>query len=1021
MKKIVSLLAVAFLTIATAAAQQTKKVTGTVKDAATKQPLPGATVMVSGTYRGTTADAKGQFSIAVKEGDKSLDVSFIGYDTKTVNIEKATNVEVLLSLSSTQIKMVEIGYAAKPKANLLGAVSTASVDDANMRALTNADMLLQGKVAGIMMTQNSGQPGNDAMNIRIRGVTSIDDNNTPLVIIDGVPGDINSINPKDIESISVLKDASSAAIYGVEAAAGVIIITSKTGKKGLKINYSNSFSLQQATRLPDVVEDPVLYIDIANEAFLNSGLNPKYTEATREQWAAGELLTRQPEDWKNIVYRNGFMQDHHVILSGAGDRYDYAVSAGYKDQKGVVYSTEASFFDYRTKVNVYFWDRKFRLGANISGRDQKTHEAQSANTIISRYTSNRPILFVKSLTADRNIYSAGAAFCAIEELGGGNDKDFNELSTAFSAELKPFKGMRITSNYNITTGRTRTTKYIPSYEVASNPEVEVGTTKRSELTERSDYSRRMMFNVIANYRKKLGGHNIDLMAGFEAKESEANWHQVHGYDLSKNQPLVSYLSPSTVSVSSAAYEQATLSVFGRISYDYKGRYLFEGNFRRDGSSVFGPGYRYHNSPSAAVAWRISEESFLKNVQWIDNLKLRGSYGILGNYRVSNNYYTNYDRLTPQEYYSFGGVQVDGVGITMLANPFTTWERIAQTNIGVDFDFLREFTFTFEWFNKETTDMLSKVYQPLSLGIRTNSPAVNAGSMRNRGFEISAGYSHRFNKDFAVSVSANVGYVKNTVLSLGGNREQWETTDGRIHSEVGYPLKSIYGYLQTGFYQVDDFTWQNNSDPGIPHMERQYQLKPDRISTQLHSNPRPGDLLLYDKDGDGVITTNDVVRLGKGRSDVQYSFNVDITYKGFNLSILGQGQGKANVYLQRWAPYTTAFTGQIFTSFLKERWTENSTQYRCLFADKQRADIISSYDMHNAAFLRIKNIQLSYTFKNRFLDKLKINGLSVFVSGENLFTFTSFPKDFDPERAVDNNTVNAYPLIKSYSAGIVLNF
>lgn len=999
---------------------KTRVISGTVTEAETSEPLPGASILIKGTRTGTYTDIDGKFSIEIPSDDATLEISYIGFQQQSIRIDGKTDkydVELLPDANMLE-EMVVIGYSSKKKENLLGAVSTATVDDVNMRALSSADLLLQGKMAGVMMTQTSAQPGATTSEIRVRGITSIDNNNDPLVIIDGVESSLGSINPKDIESVSVLKDASSAAIYGARAAAGVIIITSKEGKRGMRINYSNSFSLQMATRLPNVVNDPVQYIDLANEAFLNSGLNPKYSETTRQQWVNGE---KTPVDWKDLIYRNGFMQDHFVNMSGAGERYDYAVSVGYQDQKGVVYSTKANKFTYKTKVNVHFWEKRLTLGINIMGRTTSSHEAQSANSIVQRYLQNRPILYFKGDDGERTMYGGGSAFYAIEELGGGNDKDFNELSTIFTAKLQPIKGLVFTVNYNMRNNSTSYTKYIPKYQIAASEEITSVTTRRADLTQTDSGTKRNIFNVIGTYNKSFGKHNLEILAGFETMENYNDSHSVHGYDLSKNEPLISLLDPTTITVDASHNEYAIMSYFGRISYDYDGKYLLEANFRRDGSSVFAKGYRYFNSPSLALAWRISKEPFMRNARWLDDLKIRASYGILGNYLVSGNYYAFSDRINPQDNYSFGGTVSTGYGYSVLANPYTTWESIGQLNVGIDFSFLREFTVSAEYFKKKTTDMLSKVYQPLSLGIGENAPAINAGAMQNEGFEVTFDWKHYFNTDVSISASANVGFVKNKVLSLGGNADQWHTTDGRVRSEVGQPFMSLYGYKAIGVYQVDDFTWQDNSDPSIPHMERDYQLKPGKTTTTLHPNPRPGDLLMEDQDGDNEITTNDIVRLGNGRPEVQYAFTLGFEYKGFSLSILAQGQGRSLVYLQTASPYSSAFTGQIFSDYVNRRWTEATPNYRCLYADKERLAIISSYDVYDAAYLRIKNIQLGYTFKGGFLDKIKVSGLSLFLSGENLFTITSFPKGWDPERNVTNGAITSYPLIKSFTGGLILNF
>lgn len=1023
MKKLLMIIMIAFSVISLNAQQKgLATIKGIVSDSNTKEPLAGASIYVPGTKIGTYTDRDGKFSLELKDTDVKIVISYIGFLDKITDVGSDTYFDIRLTPDANVLnEMVVIGYASKKKENLTGAVSVVSVEDAEDRAVPSVEMLLQGKVAGLMTTQLSSQPGSSNFEMRLRGINSMDNNNSPLVIVDGVEADLNSINSKDIESMTVLKDASSAAIYGARAAAGVILITSKQGKRGMKISYSNSFSMQFPTRIADIVEDPVQYIDLANEAFINSGQKPKYNDAFRQKWLEGGTPETTPVDWKKLIFKNAFMHDHFVNMSGAGDRYDYAVSVGFKDQKGIVYSTSAQQFTYKTKVNVHFWDKKFTLGATINGRNMVSHEAQSSYSILDRYMQNRPILFLKSFKSETTLYGGGANFMAIEELGGGNDKDFNELNTAFTAKLTPVKGLSITANYSLIKRRTDLSKYIPKYEIAGSPEMPYGTVKRSQLTEQNTKYDRALFNVVASYSKSIKKHNFDLLAGFEQTETTNDSYSINGYDLSKNHPLISLLSPTTLTTDSSYYSYAIMSYFGRLSYDYAGRYLFEANFRRDGSSVFAPGYRYFNSPSVAVAWRIKKEPFMKRAKWVDDLKLRASYGILGNYYVSSNYYTFADKINPSDNYTFGGNLTGGYSYSSMANPYTTWEAIHQINIGLDFSFLKSFDLTVDVFQKRTSDMLSKIYQPLSLGVGANQSAVNAGAMLNRGFEITLGYKHYFNKDFKIYAEANLGYVKNTVVDLGGNESQWHNNTGTVRSEIGFPYMSLYGYKYIGLYQIEDFTWQNNSDPAIPHMEREYVLKPGVTGTTLHSSPRPGDLLLEDQDGDNVITTNDIVRLGNPRPEIQYSFTLGLNYKGFSFSVLAQGSGGNTLYLQRNPFYNTLFTGQLLSSFVTEHWTEDNPNYRCLFADKQRWNVRSSYDMHNGAYLRIKNVRMGYTFKGGFLEKIKVSSIRIFMSAENLLTISSFPKGFDPERGATSGSVAAYPLMRSVSAGLAVNF
>lgn len=1003
-----------------ASAQNTKVVSGTVVDN-TNYPLVGVNVKVSSTNNGTITDLNGKFVVTVPIKNQILEFSYIGFETKSVDVSKDFTFKVVMTETNLQLdEIVAVGYASQTKVNLTGSVQSVSVNDAEMRSITSADALLQGKAAGLQLTQNSAQPGEDEMEMRVRGVSSVDNNSSPLVIIDGVEGELNSVNPRDIESISVLKDASSAAIYGNKAAAGVIIIKTKEGKKGIKVNYNTNFSVHVPTRLPNPINDPVTYIDLSNEAHLYSDVKTEFTDAVRQEWVDGVNVNRKPVNWKNLYFMPGYLQTHYINLSGAGSAYDFSFSTGFADQKGVIYSARGDKFDYRLKLNLLFFDEKLKIGAIIGGKDNNSHEALAMSSILNRYLANDPTLFIKTVSPENTLWGSGASPIAIEELGGGNDKNMTDLSTTYNAIFKPLKGLTLNASYNMTKAKNKIRNYTPMYELASNIEAVNGSTNRSQLTERIDWNKTTTFNAYSSYECKWKRGQVNVLAGYEVKEYAGAYNQIKVMDLKANQPVMALGDPNTLSISSISNELASMSYFGRVTFDFNKRYLFEANIRRDGSSRFAKGNRYATFPSVSAAWRISQENFMQPISWINNLKLRTSVGRLGNERLAD-YYVFSNILGVQEYYSFGGIQVDGTGTTKLADKNTTWETVDQINIGVDFDFLNDFSLVVDVFEKNVTNMLAKTYLPISLGIGTNTPYQNAGSMRNRGLEATFSYRKKLQNDLHIGIDVSAAYIVNKVIDLGGPNDMWHDISGTLRSEVGQSFMSLYGYDCIGIYQENDFTWQNNSDLSIPHLQRTYQLKPGITTTELHHTVKPGDLLMRDIDGDNMITPLDKIRLGKGTSDFTFSSNISVNYKEFSLSILAQGQGFAMAYLSNPALGTGAFSGQIFEKFLTERWTPETPQYRAIYADKERMEIVSSYDMFNKAYLRIKNIQFGYTFKPSLLKKVFISGLKVYATAENLFTFTSFPKDFDPERDATNNTVSAYPLIKTVSIGASLSF
>lgn len=988
-------------------------------------PLIGAIVYIPGTYKGVTTDVDGNFTISVPASVKQLTVSYMGYGTKNIDITGATEVKVTLEESVNRLdEAVSIGYISTSKGDVAGAIQNASVKDAETRVISSTEMLLQGKAAGLNIIQNSDQPGIDDIDISIRGLSSIDSQSAPLVIVDGVESSLSRVNPKDIESISILKDASSAAIYGNRAAGGVIVVETKSGRRGVDINYNGAASVKMATSLPNVVSDPVTYIDLVNEAWFNSANGnisaPRYTDVERQKWIDRSDPSHQPTDWKELYYKPAFMHTHHLSATGAGERYNFSFSTGYQGQTGVVYSSRASKIDYRLKFEVNFFNKKLKVGANVSGYGTTSHEAQAVSSIISRYLSNRPTLFFKTEKDGEVLYSQGAMAYAIEENGGGNDVKYSDLSCSFYANFVPVDNLTIKATYNIKRGSKHTTSFTPQYQQAGSVEVNSTTVSRSALSDRSDWSDYNQLSITANYKNKFGEKfRCNLLGGFEMRKRASSYNVTHIYDLVKNAPVLVFGDPNTLSSSSSASEYASLSGFGRVSLDYGTRYILEMNLRYDGSSKFTKGLRFGWFPSVALAWRINREEWMENVKWIDSLKLRASYGILGNDNVSNTY-TYADRLTSNSYYSFGGTLVNSIVYNMFADPFTTWEKVKQVNIGLDFDFLNSLSFSVDVFNKDITDMLCTLKPLPSLGTLENGAPLNIGSMRNRGFEISAFWRKMIGDRIWLGVGGNVGYVHNTVLDLGNASEQWHDAAGNIRSVVGQPTRSRFGYDCIGLYQVDDFTWQNDSDPSIPHMQRVYQLKPGITSTSLHQNPRPGDLLLRDIDGDNVITPNDLVCLGRARSDLSYSFNFSFTWRKLDIQVLFTGQGDAVTYLQFNSPYSTSFVGQVFEEHQNHRWTEQTPQYRCLYADKERMDIVSTYDMYNGAYLRMKNLQIGYTFSGKKLDQARISNIQVYLTGENLLTFSHLPKGFDPERSALNSTVTSYPIMKSVSLGLSIS-
>ncbi|MGS2737677.1 SusC/RagA family TonB-linked outer membrane protein [Sinomicrobium sp. M5D2P17] len=990
-------------------------------------PIPFANIVVQGTATGTVANLDGEYSITVAP-DAILVFSYVGYSKQEVNVDNRTQINIQLEEDVAALdEVVVIGYGTQKKANLTGAVTSVSVDEAEGRALTSVDQLLQGKVAGMSIVQNSGRPGDDMSEIRIRGVSSIDNNNEPLVIIDGVQGELNDVSPNDIASISILKDAASTAIYGSRASAGVILIETKKGTADggeLKINYSGTWSTSSPTRLPQTV-DSWTHAEMLNEARMNVRQQPAYTEADIEQYRAQDDPRYPNTDWYDVYFQQGTIQNHYISLQASQRNYGFSNSITFKDQKGVLIGTKADRLSFNSNLWGYFFNRKVKVSVGANGYRDKVNELTSpTNTVMAEIAAMTPVAFVQSidtLTGENNLYSYNGRFLAGKELGGGISTTSNVLNTRAIVEVEPVKNLK---------GKVLAAKnrYISHYEKLE-PEfytagdfLENSTNRRLSSLEKRFIQRDQNTLLLSlEYKWSIGQHDMQFFAAHEKLETIYKRDDGSAREISSNAPIFNYGDPNTLYLSSNANEYATASYFGRFSYAYANKYLLEFNFRRDGSSRFADGNKWGNFPSVSAAWRVSEENFMQKWDFMD-LKIRGSWGRLGN----QNIWTQYafaDVMSGQEYYAFGNTIVPGRGTNLLANRATRWETTEQTNIGFDLSLWNRLSIEANWFHKKTFDILARVTVPPSLGANT-LPYQNVGTMVNKGIELSLSYRspHRMDK-FNYAIAANLTFLNNKLTDLGGLSFIDHTANTR--SVVGHPFSSYYGYQAERIYQVSDFAWQNDSDPAIPHSERAYVLKeglPDQSS--LMDMPAPGDIKLADTDGNGEITPDDRKLIGNPLPTFEYGLSVDLSYKQFALNIIAHGVQGADAYMNGMmvAPFYNT-NGPLRKELAEKRWTfENpSEKYQRVYVDKTRDALVTSYNIYDASFFRLKSVQLSYELPDKLAQYLSLDRCRIFVNGENLLLLTPFIEGFDPERSYRNVTAAFHPQISSYTLGINLNF
>jgi len=976
------------------------------------QPVARAAVVVRGTGVGTTTDENGSFSIDAKPGDV-LEVSYVGYRNVEIKVTNTSNISIVLNdLKEAMNEVVVVGYGTQKKANLTGAVGVVKMEDMVSRPLTNSGQALQGTVAGVYALQASGKPGDDGAVIDIRGVGTFGDN-SPLVLIDGFPGNMTDVNPVDIQSISVLKDAASSSIYGSRAANGVILITTKKGSAGnLRVNYNAYFGTQNPTRLPKVLNS-VNYTTLYNEASLNSGGAAIYADSTIQKYAAHNNVMFPDIDYFKVYYGNANIQNHRLSLTGGSDNVNYAFMLGHLNQDGVLVGTSYKKTDFRSNIDAFFLkNKKLRLSGKLAGNLGVKNEPTDLWSA-EWYATLAPIHPLKndagqwvSVNGERNFYGE------IKEGSTALTKRYN-FSGQAEAEYKILPGLsaQITYGYNVTSSK------INAFHANVSLYNESGTTTNlvSNLTATDETDVQTMLTSLLKYNKSFGKHEINVLGGYSEEEFTYDWEKGYRSNFVNNtQRVLSLGDPSTQTNDAGSYDLGLRSYFGRVNYGFDGKYLFEANLRRDGSSRFAQGHQWGTFPSFSGGWVISKENFMQSLNWLNHLKLRASWGKLGNQNI-NTYYNGSDILTSGQNYSLGGTLYSGVAITTMTNKQLTWETAQQLDFGVDVVLKNNFEITADYFDKRTKNLL--LIQPIPLTMAESAPYANAGEVQNRGIEAAVTYRTEFSNGIKLRATVNASHIVNKITRM--NVAEQLTSPKAI--KVGAAINSFYGYKMDGIYQISDFTWQNNSDASIPYASRMYTLKPGVVQVS-NFTAQPGDIKYKDLGKDNIVDmNNDREILGSQFPDLTYAFNFNVEWKGFDLGVFMQGvQGiKGYTYYEIASPFS-GFANM--GSWWLGRWTPEhpSNTLPRLTLDGVRNGIHSSFYMENASYLRMKNIELGYSISPKILSQAGIKSLRIYGNMQNAFTITKF-KGFDPEQPVDQERAEAFPQVRVMTMGVNVNF
>lgn len=973
--------------------QKIKKVTGTVVDE-TGLPVIGANVVQKGTTNGIITDIDGRFTLDIPE-DATLEISYIGYLTQSTPVANKSSFLITLREDTQKLdEVVVVGFGTQKKVNLTGAVVAVSGEQLSGLPATNVANMLQGKLPGVSITAETGQPGREGTSIRIRGVGTMN-NSDPMILVDGLESKMDDVNPNDVENISVLKDAAAASIYGTRAANGVILITTKRGKTGKPVlSYNGYVGWQKAIRTPQHLSS-AQYAELFNEGRINEGSEAAYTAEDIEKYRNGSDPDNYPNTkWMDLLLQgSGFTHNHNISLNGGTDATRYAVSLAYYSQDGLTKNTSHERYNVRINLDskVSEW-LTFGINSSLSRREiiAPTNPYSNSMGQFFRQANRIPNTFVNQYsdgTYGRHIDGNPIAWV---EAGGKATSAYSHVLGSAFGEIKIIDGLTLKGiagiDYNFDDGKTHI------------KEITYGDGSIQGPNSVEDYLDRWMtvtLQGLLNYQKQIGKHSFKGMLGVSRESYKKNLTKAYRKNFPSND-LTELDGGSTNGWTNngSALEANIGSYFGRINYDYAGKYLLEFNLRSDGSSKFASGHRWGTFPSFSAGWRISEESFMKNIDWLDNLKVRGSWGKLGNHRTDDYQYIAMIELAQN--YNFNNVVADGAVQTKANNGNITWETTKELDLGFDAGFKNNLiNVSFDYYDRYTDNILAVV--PVSLIFGLDAPVSNAGAMRNRGVEVSLGHTYKIG-NVEYDINGYMAYNKNKVDKYP-NPEKGD----KIKME-GYAWDSFYGYECTGIFMSDD----------------------EAKNSPVHSvYSKAGDLKFKDQNDDGKIDAEDRVFLGNTIPNITYGFNLNMKYRDFDF--LASFQGAADVYrtVDRESMWGFIDGANAQEKHLDRTIVENGqvTQlghYPRTLINQSHNRVMSSFLVMNASYLRLKNLQIGYNLPQSLLKNIHLNRARLYVSGQNLLTFTKFPKDFDPE-VKTGSAGSSYPQVAIYTIGLDITF
>lgn len=1019
-------------------------VSGTVKDS-TGEPLVGVTVLENGTSKGTSSDIDGNFRITVADG-ATIRFSYIGYNPKVM--KAAPKMEVVLDVAANTLdEVVAIGYGTQKKSVVTASISKVGSDELQMTAPVRVDNALKGLASGVTVTSASGQPG-AAARVRIRGIGTIN-NSDPLYIVDGMPieGGLDYLNPADIASIEVLKDAASGAVYGARAANGVVLVTTKQGKEGkTKVTYDFSYGWQSVAKKRNVLNASE-YAMMMNEGSINSGVAPIYTNPA--SYGTGT-------DWQEEVFNNNApVMNHQVSVSGGSSRVNYLFSVGYYDQEGIIGGnfdrSDYQRFTLRSNVGATLFDmsekrtwlNKATIQTNLAYTRIKSRGIETNSTWGSPLGSAlamSPILtpylekgsaeeaaqldylkdqaaYVPMYGPDGRLVMVPTAFGNFQEMSNpianlslpGNKNWSHKFVGNFTGDLQIWDNLHYRISYGADLSFWGYDGYTPIYYLRDG-----GYSDHSSTTSTSERGLVWQIENLLSYDKTIGDHSFNIILGQSAKESSGYYlggsrNHIINYDRPWIDASTGLAADGDMSAWGAPQAKSRLaSYFARASYDFDARYMIQFTIRRDGSSRFGSNNHWATFPSVSAGWNIMNEKFMEKADWLNNFKLRASWGKNGNENIGNFQYVALTSTNNNAIFGNPGSIAVGTKPSQLANPDLRWEESNQTDVGIDLGFLsNRITFTADWFLKNTEGMLMRMSLPQYVG--ESIPFGNVGKMRNWGLEFDLGYRQTFFNDLYVGVNINASYLRNKLIEYG-NEQGWENLDSFqgvgtiLRAQNGLPFPYFYGYKTDGIIQN--------------------MAEANAYNTKYGTSLVPGDVRFVDVDGNGSINEDDRTNIGCGTPDWTYGASITLGYKGFDFNIFFQGVAGNDIYD---ATRRIDARSVNLPSWMLNRWTGEGTSNRIpryVIGDGYNWQSSDLY-VYDGSFCRLKNMQLGYTIPRNLTRKIGVQKFRAFVAVENLATWTKY-HGYDPEISSGSEKSSGvdfgvYPQARTWTIGFNIEF